>query len=86
MANKYYLVSFINLPFLKMVPNGSTQGCFCPIQLNHNIFSQLQLTHTLDNTYDNWKTKFYLPFVIECESNMVDMNSLLIHLFIQNAQ
>jgi hypothetical protein len=59
MANKYYLVSFINLPFLKMVPNGSTQGCFCPIQLSHNIFShlQLQLTLTLDNTYDNLENK-----------------------------
>jgi hypothetical protein len=59
MANEYYLVSFINLPFLKMVPNGSTQGCFCPIQLSYNIFShlQLQLTLTLDNTYDNLENK-----------------------------
>jgi len=59
MANEYYLVSFINLPFLKMVPSGSTQGCFCPIQLSHNIFShlQLQLTLTLDNTYDNLENK-----------------------------
>jgi hypothetical protein len=59
MANEYYLVSFINLPFLKMVPNGTTQGCFCLIQLSNNIFShlQLQLTHKLDNTYDNFKNK-----------------------------
>ncbi len=43
MADEYYLISFINLPFLKMVPNGTTQGCFCPLQ-----YSQYSLTLTTD--------------------------------------
>lgn len=64
MANEYYLISFINLPFLKMVPNDTAQRCFCPIQLSHNIFSHLQpqLTHKLDNKYDKFKNNNHAKY------------------------